>query len=529
MLKGKSVVGLAGVALIWCSAATAQHGSHGAVLGDIDFKTSCNTEAQAKFNLAMAYQHSFWYRAATDTFNEVLKLDPSCAIAYWGLALANLRNPYAPPIAEWLKDGSASIDKGLALGPKTEREKGYLEALGIFYRDSDKLPHGARLAAYAKAMEALAARYPDDKEAQIYWALALAVSASPADKTYANQLRAAKILEPIFIANPQHPGVAHYLIHAYDYPPIAKHGVDAAQRYAKIAPDSPHALHMPSHIFTRLGYWQESIDSNAASARIAKDQKEKQDEAHALDYLVYAFLQTARDGLAAKALDELRQITNPGAGRFAAPFAMAAAPARYALERGQWAEAAALAPQPSEFPYTEALIHFARAVGAGQTGNAAAAKEEADKLAALVDKLKAVKNDYWAEQVDIQRRAALAWSAWADKRYDEAVTAMTEVADNEDRTEKHVVTPGPLLPAREMLAEMMLSRGRKGEALAAYEAVLAKEPNRYRSIAGAALVAQQLGDMGKAKTYYQALLTMTKDGNADRPELKVARTVVGGG
>ena len=528
MSKRKSAVGIAAIALMWCSAAAAQHGSHGTVLGDIDFKTSCTPEAQAKFNLAMAYQHSFWYRAATDTFNEVLKLDPSCAIAYWGLALANLRNPYAPPIPEWLKDGAASIDKGLALGPKSEREKGYLEALGVFYRDADKLPHGARLAAYAKAMEALATRYPDDKEAQIYWALALAVSASPADKTYANQLKAAKILEPIFIANPQHPGVAHYLIHAYDYPPIAKQGIEAAKRYSKIAPDSPHALHMPSHIFTRLGYWQESIDSNAASARIAKAQKEKQDEAHALDYLVYAFLQTARDGLAAKALEELRQIGTPEAGRFAAPFAMAAAPARYALERGQWAEAAALAPQPSEFPYTEALIHFARAIGAGQTGNAVAAKEEGDKLAALADKLKAAKNDYWAEQVDLQRRVALAWSVWADKRHDAAIVAMTEVADNEDRTEKHVVTPGPLLPAREMLAEMLLSRGRNAEALAAFEAVLAKEPNRYRSIAGAARAAQQSGDMGKAKTYYQALLAMTKEADTDRPELKIARTVVGG-
>jgi hypothetical protein len=475
----------------------------------------------------MAYQHSFWYRAATDTFNEVLKLDPTCAIAYWGLALANLRNPYAPPLAAWLKDGVVLIDKGLALGPKSTREKGYLEALGTFYRDHETLPHGARLVAYAKAMEALAAANPDDKEAQIYWALAVAVSASPTDKTYANQLKAAKVLEPIFIASPHHPGVAHYLIHAYDYPPIAKHGLEAARRYADIAPDSPHALHMPSHIFTRLGYWQDSIESNAASARIAKEQNEAQDEAHALDYLVYAFLQTGRDAMAAKALAELRRIS-PGSGRFAAPFAMSAAPARYALERGQWAEAAALAPQPSEFGYTESQIHFARAVGAGHIGNEAAAKEDAAKLAALVDKLKAAKNDYWAEQVDIQRASALAWAAWAAQQHDAAITAMAETADREDRTEKHVVTPGPLLPVREMLGEMLLARGRNAEALAAFEAVLTKEPNRFRALAGAARAAQAVGDMAKAKTHYQALLDMCKEADTERPELTLARAAVGG-
>lgn len=527
MLLKQAMLIAASAALLWSTPVVAQPRSGNTDLGNVEFKTSCNAEAQAKFNLAMAYQHSFWYRAATDTFNEVLKLDSSCAIAYWGLAMANLRNPYAPPLAAWLKDGLAMIDKGLALVPRSEREKAYLEALGSFYRDHDKLTHGARQVAYAKAMEALAARYPDDQEARIYWALALAASASPADKTYANQLRAAKILEPIFQAQPKHPGVAHYLIHAYDYPPIAKHGVEAAKRYATIAPDSPHALHMPSHIFTRLGYWQDSIDANAAAARIAKAQNEAQDEAHALDYLVYAFLQTGRDALAARALDELRKI-NPGKGRFAAPFAMSAAPARYALERGQWTEAASLALQPGEFAYAESHLHFARAVGAGHTGNAAQAREEAARLAALTDKLKAAKNDYWAGQVDIQHRAALAWAAWADKQYDQAIAAMTNVADREDLTEKHVVTPGPLLPGREMLGEMLLARGRNVEALAAFEAVLAKEPNRFRALAGAGRAAQAAGDLEKARTHYRALLVMCKEADTERPELKLARAVVGG-
>jgi hypothetical protein len=527
MLLKQATLIVASASILWCTPVGAHPRSSGTDLGQVEFKTSCNAEAQAKFELAMAYQHSFWYRAATDTFNEVLKADASCAMAYWGLALANLRNPYSPPLPAWLKEGLAMIDKGLALGPKTEREKGYLEALGTFYRDHDKLPHGARQVAYAKAMEALATRHPDDQEAQIYWALALAVSAPPTDKTYANQLKAAKILEPIFIAQPKHPGAAHYLIHAYDYPPIAKHGLEAAKRYAAIAPDSPHALHMPSHIFTRLGYWQDSIDANATSARVAKAQGEAQDEAHALDYLVYAFLQTSRDALAAKALDELRKI-NPGQGRFAAPFAMSAAPARYALERGQWSEAAALAPQPGEFAYAEAHLHFARAVGAGHIGNAAQAREEAAKLAALAAKLKTAKNDYWAEQVDLQHRAALAWALWADKQYDQAIAAMTDVAEREDLTEKHVVTPGPLLPGREMLGEMLLARGKNSEALAAFEAVLVKEPNRFRALAGAGRAAQAAGDMAKAKTHYRALVEMCKEADTMRPELKLARAVVDG-
>lgn len=495
-------------------------------LGEIHFKTSCNAEAQKKFDLGMAYQHSFWYRAATDSFNEVLKLDPRCAIAYWGIALATLRNPYAPPSAAWLAEGLAAIDKGLAIGPGSEREKGYLEALGTFYRDHDKKPHGARLAAYTKAMEDLAARYRDDPEAQIYWALALAVSASPADKTYANQLAAARILDAVFIAQPRHPGVAHYLIHAYDYPPIAKHGLEAARRYAKIAPDSPHALHMPSHIFTRLGYWQDSIESNAASARIAKAQNETQDEAHALDYLVYAFLQIGRDAMASRALQELRNIRNVDPGRFAAPFAFAAAPARYALERGQWSEAAQLPPQPSAFAYTEALIHFARAVGAGRIGNAAAANAEAEKLGELSGKLKQAKNDYWAEQVDIQRQVATAWAAWGAGRHDDAIAIMTEAAKREDSTEKHVVTPGPLLPAREMLGEMLLESGRTREAFAAFVAVLDKEPNRFRAMYGAAKAAEMAGNAADAKQRYQALLAMASEADGDRAELRHARASV---
>jgi hypothetical protein len=517
---------LSGTLITWCGPAAAHTPGSKTDLGDVHFKTSCNAEAQAKFDLGMSYQHSFWYRAATDTFNEVLKLDPGCAIAYWGLALATMRNPYVPPSAAWLAEGLAAIEKGLALGPKSDREKGYLEALAAFYRNHDKVPHGARQIAYAKAMEALAARYPDDTEAQIYWALALAVTTPPTDKTYANALKAAKTLEPIFEAQPRHPGVAHYIIHAYDYPPIAKQGLEAAKRYAAIAPDAPHALHMPSHIFTRVGYWQDSIESNAASARIAKERKEGHDEAHALDYLVYAFLQTAQDTMAAKAVAELGRVEGITSNFFVGPFAQAAAPARYALERSQWTEAATLTVLEQPYPQNKAQMHFARAVGAGRTGKAEAARAEAATLAALAEQLMAAKNAYWAEQVDIQRRTALAWAAWADKRHDEAMAAMADAADREDLTEKHPVTPGPLLPAREMLAEMLLEHGKAKEAQAAFEAVLAKEPHRFRATFGAARAAEAAGDAATAKLHYQALLVIAKEADTERPELKLARAFV---
>ncbi len=495
-------------------------------LGKVNFPTSCAPAAQEKFNLGMAYQHSFWFSAAVSAFEEALKADPNCAMAHWGIALAIRLNPYIPPTPKLLTDGLSAIEKGSALKPKTQREVDYLQALGAFYRDHDKLDHRARLAAHAKAMEQMAEKYADDPEAQIYYALALAVVASPGDKTYANQLKAAKILEKIFAQQPNHPGVAHYTIHAYDTPAIAKHGLDAARAYAKIAPDSPHALHMPSHIFTRVGHWQESADSNRTSADIAKKRNEVHDYAHALDYVVYAYLQMARDKDAAKALAELSDIKAHGADFFVAPFGLTAGPARYAIERSAWAEAASLPVQASKHAFVDAMTHFARAIGAARSGKPADAKADADKLAAIVVKLREAKNVYWTDQVEIQQQAALAWIAFAEGRQDDAIKAMLEVAAREDRTDKHPVVPGPLLPAREVLGEMLLARGRAGDALAEFEAVLVKEPNRFRAIAGAARAAAKAGDAAEATGYYQKLLEVAGSADTEREELRTAKAYV---
>ncbi len=294
----------------------------------------------------MRYQHSFWYRQSKEIFEDVLKADPECAIAYWGIALSLLWNPHAPPPAANLPLGLAAIQKGKAVGAKTQRERDYIDALAVMYTDYDKVPHGARVQAYLKAMEALAARYPDDDEAQIFYAITLNVAASPNDKTYANQLKGAAILEPIFKRQPRHPGVAHYLIHLYDTPALAEKGLDAARRYAAIAPAAPHAQHMPSHIFTRVGYWKESIASNIAAARAAKDGKEFHDQLHAMDYMVYAYLQLGQDKEAREVVAEMTRTVsafNPEAGAQVGPYALAASPARYMVERGDWKGAAQLA------------------------------------------------------------------------------------------------------------------------------------------------------------------------------------------
>src|SRR3982075_1998483 len=305
-------------------------------LGKVNFETSCKEEAQKLFNQGMLYQHSFWYRASQRTFEDVLKADPECDIAYWGTALSLLWNPHVAPPAKNLAEGAAAIVKGKSVGAKTARERDYLDALGVMYADYDKVDHRTRIVAYAKTMEQLAQRYPNDDEAQIHYALALNTSASPADKTYTSQLKGAAILEVISRRQPEHPGVAHYLIHLYDYPPIAEKGLDAARRYAKIAPAAAHAQHMPSHIFTRVGYWSESIASNAEAARVAKDSRDFHEQLHAMDYEVYAYLQLGQDEKAKAILDEMTTVTGFTETFLVGPYALAVSPARYALERGDW-------------------------------------------------------------------------------------------------------------------------------------------------------------------------------------------------
>src|ERR1700704_3657525 len=492
-------------------------------LGAVNFETSCKPEAQKLFSQAMLYQHSFWYRASQRVFEEVLKADPECGIAYWGVALSLLWNPHAPPPAKNLAEGAAAIAKGKSVGAKTQRERDYLDALGAMYADYEKVDHRTRMQAYAKAMEQLAQRYPADDEAQIYYALALNTSASPADKTYANQLKGAAILEPIAIRQPQHPGVAHYLIHLYDYPPIADKGLDAARRYAKVAPAAAHAQHMPSHIFTRVGYWKDSIASNVESSRVAKESKDLHDQLHAMDYLVYADLQLGQDEKAKAVIDEMMTVTGFTETFLPGPYALAISPARYAVERGDWKAAAELQGRPSPLAHVEAITYFARALGAARLGNADAARADIAKLTELRDKLRDAKDAYWSEQVDIQRQGAGARVLYAGGKHDDALNAMSTAADAEDKTEKHPVTPGVPKPAREFYGVMLLEAGKPQEALIAFEATLKKEPNRLVAYVGAATAAEKSGDKAKAEGYYRKVVAIAGDADTARADIADAR------
>jgi hypothetical protein len=492
-------------------------------LGTVNFETSCKPEAQKLFNQAMLYQHSFWYRASQQVFEDVLKADPECGIAYWGIALSLLLNPHAAPPAKNLAEGAAMIAKGKSVGAKTQRERDYLDALGVMYADYDKVDHRTRIVAYAKAMEQLAQRYPNDDEAQIHYALALNTSASPADKTYANQLKGAALLELIAIRQPEHPGVSHYLIHLYDYPPIAEKGLDAARRYAKIAPAAAHAQHMPSHIFTRVGYWTESIASNVEAARVAKESRDFHDELHAMDYQVYANLQLGQDAKAKAVIDEMMTIAGFTETFIAGPYALAASPARYAVERGDWKAAAALQVRPSPLAHVQAVTHFARALGAARSGDPQAAKADIAKLAELRDRLRDAKDAYWSEQVDIQRQVATAWVLYAEGKRDDALNAMSAAADAEDKTEKHPVTPGVPKPARELYGVMLLESGNANDALTAFEATLKKEPNRLGAYAGAAMAAEKSGDSTKAVEYYRKVVAIADGADKARNEIADAR------
>src|SRR3984957_18954948 len=507
-----------------CAPAMAQENAD-QKLGTVHFATSCNETAQRRFDRAMRYQHSFWYAESKEIYQEALKADPECAIAYWGIALSLLNNPHGPVPAPNLPLGLTAIEKAKAIGARTQRERDYIDALAIMYVDYDKTPHHVRVQSYLKAMEALAAKYPDDDEAQIFYAITLNVAASPADKTYANQLKGAAILEPIWQRQPQHPGVAHYLIHLYDYPAIAAKGLPAAQRYSKIAPMAPHAQHMPSHIFTRVGYWKESIAANTASVQAAKASKEVGDQLHGQDYLVYAYLQLGQDKEARGVVDEIEAAQfDPDA--FAAAFARAVAPARYMVERGDWTGAANLDVKPSKFPHVMAITHFARAIGAARSGHPAVARADAAKLTEIRDTLREAKHNYWAGQVDVQVQAANAWVLYADGKYNDALKAMNAAAAAEDNSEKSPVTPGPPAPARELYGFMLLDRGMAKEAIAAFDATMAKEPNRFNGYVGAAKAAQSLGDTTKAKATYEKLVALASGSDSERPTLAAARAFV---
>jgi len=495
-------------------------------LGSVHFQTSCNEVAQRRFDRAMRYQHSYWYVPAKEVFEEAFKADPTCAMAWWGIALTLLDNPHNPIPQGNLAPGLAAIQKAKEIGAGTERERDYIDALLLMYADYDKLSHGQRIRLFRDAQEKIAAKYPNDDEAQIAFAITLNTSADLNDKTYGQQLKGAAILEPISQRLPRHPGVTHYLIHLYDYPAVAARGLEAANRYAGIAPAAPHAQHMPSHIYTRVGYWKESIASNIASVKAAKAEKSVGNYLHAQDYMVYAHLQLAQDREAQAVIDDMVRETDFKATVLAAHYALAASPARYAIERGDWNGASQLSVRPSPYNYVMAISHFARALGAARSGNAEAAKPDVAKLAELSDKLRQAKDPYWAEIVDIQRQVAGAWVLHAEGKYDQALEAMRAAADAEDKTEKHVVTPGSLAPARELYGEMLLDRGMAKEALAAFESTKTKEPNRFRSFLGAAQSAERLGDKAAAKDNYEKLLALASAASSDRPELAAARKFV---
>jgi len=502
-----------------------QHGA-GERLGAVHFPTSCNEAAQNDVNRAVALLHSFDFSRAIDGFNLALATDATCTIAYWGIALSDWGNPFAPGKIDkrLLQLGRESVERGEMLGATTERERAYLAAVSNLYRDFEGTPQQGRLLAYRNAMKEVAAKYPEDHEATIFYALALAVSADPGDKTYRDQLEAGAILQKLFEQEPTHPGLAHYIIHAYDVPALAGQSLVAARRYSKIAPDAPHALHMPSHTFTRLGYWQASISSNVAAAAAARRQGQTAEELHASDYETYAYLQTGQDKAAGRIVSSLPEMASRfdpkalliGAGPpVAGYFALAAIPARYALERGDWRQAENLSLSETPFPFTDAITWFARGLGAARLGHTAAADEAAAALNVIQERLSTANEAYWAQQVQIQALAVTAWSALATGSKEQALRQMQKAAEMEDRTEKSVVTPGPLAPARELLGEMLLIMNEPTEALEQFEATLEKEPRRFNSLYGAAHAAKLSGSRDTSQKYFRELVMVCA--RSDKP------------
>ncbi|MEO5895736.1 MAG: hypothetical protein ABIS06_08545 [Vicinamibacterales bacterium] len=511
-----------------------EHNQPAEKLGTVKFPTSCNAAAQPQFDRGLALLHSFAFKRAIESFEAALKSDSSCSISEWGIALSRWSNPFAAgikPVA-LLQQGRQAVERARAIGMKTDRERAYVDAVARLYTDADTLDQPARMRTYRDAMSRVADAHPSDSEASIFYALSIAAAAPPTDKTYAEQLEAGARLEKLIVSHPDHPGLAHYIIHTYDFPPLADRALAAARRYAKIAPSAPHALHMPSHTFTRLGYWQESIDTNIESGRISRLEDSTAEELHAMDYRVYAYLQSGQDDAAKQlvaALPEVAARFNPEAIGSAAPgsagvFALAAIPARYALERGEWAVAAALEPRPSKFPYADALTQFARAIGGARAGDVDTVRASVGALQTIQQQLADAKETYWAGQAEIQQRTASAWLAFAEGRESDALAGMRAAALLEDATEKSAVTPGPLAPARELLAEMLLELKQPAEARKEFEATLKREPRRFRSVSGAARAAFETGDRSAASRYDAQLLEICERGDRPgRPELASAR------
>ena len=526
--------------LAGAASAQDEHAGHlaGEHFGTVHFPISCSAEAQQQFDRAVAMLHSFFYPETVKAFTALTQTEPSCAMAYWGIAISQRPNPLVSPFSsEALQAGWAAIQMARNAVPPTPRERDWIEALSVFFEHYDTLDQKQRTVKYEAAMAQLHERYPQDTEAAVFYALALNEAVDLSDKTYSRQLKAVAILEPIEKKLPDHPGVAHLIIHSYDYAPIASRGLPAARRYAALAPTAPHALHMPSHIFSTLGMWQEAIEADLASDTAAKTYAAEMtlDAAanveanparyHSLDFLTNAYLQLGQDQRAGAIVDARNTVV---AGlspdfRYSGHTAFAAIPARYALERGAWDEAAALVPPSTPYPQAEAITWFARALGAARSGDLIAAHRDVDEIRRLRALLVASQDVYWTEQLDIQAEAALAWIEFGEQHSDSALQSLHSAADREDRTEKHVAMENRLLPMRELLGELLLEAGHPAEAQREFERSLKAVPNRFRSLAGAARAAALAGNSGQARRHYRQLLVLTSRAETERAPMKAAR------
>ena len=519
--------------------AQGQHaGSDNSALGTVHFPTSCSADVQPQFNQAIALLHSFWFQAAIDAFEEVLDVDSSCGISYWGIALASWGNPIGSganqdgsrPTAQ-LQAGLDAIQQARATGANSERERDYIEALANLYDEYAETVDWPRVLDYEKAMEALTKKYPNDSEAAIFYALAIVNATDPNDKSYEKPLRAAAILEPAFLEEPDHPGIAHYIIHGFDVPSLANRALEAAQRYSDIAPLAPHALHMPSHTFTRLGYWQNSIDTNIKSAAAALEDKSPAEALHSMDYMIYGYLQTGQDEAAGQVVEEMKQILetmdSPNSRGLGGSYAIAAIDARHALERKDWSQAAALNVRRTPVPFVDAITYFARALGAARNNVPDAARNDLDQLKRAAESLG--NTSFWGTKVDIQRQVAEAWILFAEGKTNDALALMRLAADREDLTEKSGISPGPIAPARELLGEMLLAADLPGAALEEFKPAMNEEPGRFGALFGAAQAAERIGDMSLASSYYQTLLEICKRAdNEGRDALVHARESIAG-
>lgn len=514
--------------LVVCSPADRQ-------FGKVSFECSCTEAVKKELDLAIALLHSFEYDEAEKVFAKVIDKEPDCAMAYWGVAMCNYHPLWSPPLPAELKKGTEAVTIARSIVNISARESAYIEAIGAFYDDWPTTPHATRCLNFEEAMERLHAVYPADKEAAIFYALALDGAADPADTSYQKQKKAGAILSTLYPNEPDHPGLIHYIIHSYDYPELATLALPAARKYASIAPASAHAQHMPSHIFTRLGLWEDCIQSNQASVAAAKCYAENtgikghwDEELHGLDYLVYAYLQKGDNTQARVQRDYLQSIDVVYPSNFKVAYAFAAIPSRYALENRSWHEAASLSPHPDhfpweKFPWQKAIIHFTRLLGAVHLSWMDAARTEYKKLSIIHDTLVAQKDVYKANQVMIQMKAGEAWILWKSGKNSEALALMQEAAGMEDKTQKHPVTPGEVVPARELLGDLLLEMGKPAEALAAYEANLKERPNRFNGLVGAARAAEKLKDTIMAKAYYEQLLKIVDPGVPQRKEQAMAQ------